>query len=150
MIADGRQFVRGDGSLDRQGIYRHVRRHLLEQGRCSTRPNVGCAYRGEGGAACAVGCLIPDERYSDDLEGKAAYYANFTPEMDVPRWPVLAAAFGADGVVGVVGVVGPGDRQFVSHLQRAHDKIKDEGDYGEQVRANLAQLARDWELQEEG
>ncbi len=27
-----------------------------------------CCYRGEDGAKCAAGCLIPDDLYSDDLE----------------------------------------------------------------------------------
>lgn len=30
---------------------------------------VGCAYRGVGGSRCAVGLLIPDEKYSSDMEG---------------------------------------------------------------------------------
>jgi hypothetical protein len=29
----------------------------------------GCVYRGANGCKCAVGCLIPDDKYSPDLEG---------------------------------------------------------------------------------
>ena len=32
-------------------------------------PTVNCRYRGEEGRSCAVGCLIPDERYNDIIEG---------------------------------------------------------------------------------
>lgn len=31
-----------------------------------------CAYRGDGGLACFAGCLIPDDRYSRDLECEIA------------------------------------------------------------------------------
>lgn len=32
--------------------------------------NGQCRYRSEGGLSCAVGCLIPDEKYNESLEGK--------------------------------------------------------------------------------
>jgi len=56
-----------------QELFSRVRAHLLSQGRKST--SVGgdvCLYRGEGNLRCAIGCLIPDEMYSTDLEGKLA------------------------------------------------------------------------------
>ena len=31
--------------------------------------NNSCAYRGEEGTSCAVGCLIPDELYTPSIEG---------------------------------------------------------------------------------
>lgn len=34
---------------------------------------VSCRYRGDGGAKCAVGVLIPDELYSESVEGWMAY-----------------------------------------------------------------------------
>lgn len=55
-------------------------KHLLDQGRKSF-PAFGyehssihhtfynCAYRGEDGAMCAIGCLFPDEEYSPNMEG---------------------------------------------------------------------------------
>lgn len=30
-----------------------------------------CLYRGPGGTRCFVGCLIPDNRYEEDMEGDA-------------------------------------------------------------------------------
>jgi hypothetical protein len=32
-----------------------------------------CLYRGPEGAKCAVGCLIPDDIYHSDMEGKVVY-----------------------------------------------------------------------------
>lgn len=32
-----------------------------------------CLYRGPNGMSCAIGCLIPDDEYSQDLEGLAPY-----------------------------------------------------------------------------
>jgi hypothetical protein len=47
--------------------------HLFEQGHPAYVHRDGlktstCAYRGGGTTACAVGCLIPDDRYVPDME----------------------------------------------------------------------------------
>ena len=57
-------------SLD-QTIFNRVAAHLLAQGRPSTSSNGAwdCAYRGENGLRCAVGCLIDDAHYSEAIEG---------------------------------------------------------------------------------
>lgn len=46
-----------------------VVQHLYKQGRPAA---VGrnCRYRTEEGLSCAVGCRIPDEAYSEGMEGK--------------------------------------------------------------------------------
>ena len=41
--------------------------HLAKQQKRSVTEK-GCAYRGDGGTMCAVGCLIPDELYTDRIE----------------------------------------------------------------------------------
>lgn len=41
--------------------------HLAKQQKLS-ESKLGCAYRGRDGAMCAVGCLIPDELYTDRIE----------------------------------------------------------------------------------
>ncbi|MGG7519432.1 hypothetical protein ACQ3G6_16250, partial [Allorhizobium undicola] len=56
----------------RQEIFDVVYRGLQEQGFRRSENNYRCAYRSSEGLKCAVGQLIPDERYSADLEGKAA------------------------------------------------------------------------------
>ena len=57
-------------SLD-QTIFNRVAAHLLAQGRPSLSAiRLGeCAYHGEDGLRCAVGCLIDDAHYSEALEG---------------------------------------------------------------------------------
>ena len=55
-------------------IFDRVATHLLLQGKraCVTTHPTGhmtCAYRGDGGTSCAVGCLITDEAYDPALEG---------------------------------------------------------------------------------
>lgn len=57
--------------MNRQEIFDKVARHLLTQNARSVR-GPSCAYLGEGGLKCAVGCLIADEYYSPDLERRNA------------------------------------------------------------------------------
>lgn len=53
--------------------WEHVRQHLLEQGCHSSCDGIYTyRYRGDGGTACAAGCLIPDELYDESMEGNAA------------------------------------------------------------------------------
>lgn len=59
-----------------QELYSTVRQHLLRQGRRSTTTTNGmtrCVYRGIEGTQCAIGCLIPDDLYSPELEGCSAH-----------------------------------------------------------------------------
>lgn len=63
--------------LNTQQVFDKVATHLLRQGRKSQNVGRGqcksfCAYRGDDGTTCAVGCLIPDDRYNPALEGLAA------------------------------------------------------------------------------
>ena len=57
-------------SLD-QTIFNKVAAHLLAQGRPSLSAIMlgVCAYRGEDGLRCAVGCLIDDAHDHEALEG---------------------------------------------------------------------------------
>ena len=59
--------------MTNQQIFNKVAKHLLKQGR-RARDGNGCAYRGENGTKCAVGCLIPDALYDDRLEGSSVRY----------------------------------------------------------------------------
>jgi len=58
-----------------QELFDRVATHLLMQGRRAMRGGMGsdyCAYRSPDGLTCAIGCLIPDERYDPELEGQSA------------------------------------------------------------------------------
>lgn len=52
-----------------QQIFNKVVHHLMTQG-CKSKDEARslCMYRGPNGTSCAVGCLIPDDKYSEDLE----------------------------------------------------------------------------------
>lgn len=54
-----------------QQIFNKVSRHLLTQGETSVDEDGECLYRGPGGLRCAVGCLIADEHYTEDMEGNS-------------------------------------------------------------------------------
>lgn len=57
--------------MNKQETYDRVCSHLLTQRARSVVAmlNGPCAYRGEGGLTCAIGCLIEDKYYHSDLEG---------------------------------------------------------------------------------
>ena len=54
--------------MTEQEIFNTVCDHLMKQGRKS-KGSWQYAYRGEGGAMCAVGCLISDDEYDEGMEG---------------------------------------------------------------------------------
>jgi hypothetical protein len=54
-----------------QSVFETVARHLFAQGKRAFLPMDGCLYRTPTGNSCAVGCLIPDDMYSEDMEGKS-------------------------------------------------------------------------------
>jgi hypothetical protein len=56
---------------DRQMIFNTVYTHLLKQGGPSTIRGA-CMYRGLNGRMCAVGFMIPDDVYEEDMEGMNA------------------------------------------------------------------------------
>jgi hypothetical protein len=55
-----------------QKTFDTVVQHLRKQGKRALTDKGGCAYRGLGGTKCAVGVLIPDDKYSESMEGLSA------------------------------------------------------------------------------
>lgn len=53
---------------DPQEIFNRVCAHLVGMKERSMRATIKCAYRGDNGAKCAIGCLIPDDKYNSDIE----------------------------------------------------------------------------------
>lgn len=53
--------------MTNQEIFDTVYEGLKAQG-CGSANSAGCAYKGENGTKCAVGWLIPDEVYTEDIE----------------------------------------------------------------------------------
>lgn len=61
--------------LTQREVFDKVKAHLLQQG-CQAVKYIEsqkeiCRYRAPDGKMCAIGCLIKDEYYSEDLEGHA-------------------------------------------------------------------------------
>lgn len=58
-------------------------RHLLKQNAVSIvlEPFPMCAFRGLEGNMCPIGCLIPDDKYKPNMEGKALRDLNIS-ELD--------------------------------------------------------------------
>jgi predicted RNase H-like nuclease len=66
---------------DPQEVFDTVAQHLIAQGKKSMarlsedpHPHAVCAYRGENGTKCAVGCLIPDEAYDPSIENTGVVF----------------------------------------------------------------------------
>lgn len=55
--------------LTRQDIYNRVKKHLLEQNAVAMHDSGNCAYLGDGGKKCAIGCMIPADKYEPRFEG---------------------------------------------------------------------------------
>ncbi len=55
--------------MKRQELFDKVVTHLLTQKEQSRKISSLCAYRGQNNLKCAIGCLIPDDLYSESLEG---------------------------------------------------------------------------------
>jgi hypothetical protein len=56
--------------MNKQQTFNKVVRHLRRQGRATDSKGT-CMYRTPNGRSCAVGCLVPDELYSEYMEGMA-------------------------------------------------------------------------------
>lgn len=78
--------------MEAQEIFDKVATHLFTQG-CRSAPNPkdtagACLYRGPNGTSCAVGVLIPDEIYAQEMEGVTI--TNLLDEEDndwkLPSW----------------------------------------------------------------
>jgi hypothetical protein len=106
-------------------IFERCANHLLAQGKRSMAHEEGginndlqCAYRGDAGLMCGVGCLIADEHYTGDLEGQSA---NSNP---------VSYALQRSGVeVNTRWYVGPYSytvKRLLEKVQELHDKVEPE------------------------
>lgn len=55
-----------------QPIFDRIATHLLNQGKRAQRLGGGCRYYAPDGLKCAVGCLIDEKHYDENLEGSSA------------------------------------------------------------------------------
>jgi len=85
-----------------QQVYDTVASHLLAQrkpARITLKSIVQCAYRTDQGLKCAIGCLIPDDKYDPKMEGKDIRYLQRVHPDLLPKV----------------------DSKFLTELQMAHD-----------------------------
>lgn len=60
-----------------QAIFNHVIRFLRKQGvPALSDDSIKCCYRTKDGLKCAIGCLIADEFYDEELEGANLHSAH--------------------------------------------------------------------------
>lgn len=59
--------------MNRQEIFDKVTTHLLQQNERAVSYIGSCSYRGIGNTMCAVGCLITDDEYMQEMEGSSVY-----------------------------------------------------------------------------
>lgn len=112
--------------MDRQEVFDRVATHLLKQNRKSTKEDLSnpgadsrCMYRGVNGLQCAVGCLIPDDKYEERFEG-------LTPDSDPSSFTIdasrrLACADFKQMLREVLVIENDSDYEFLRCLQRVHD-----------------------------
>lgn len=83
--------------MEAQEIFDRVARHLRDQGAKSQHTDERCAYRGENGLKCAVGCLIEDDDLARQMDGLYnadvydVYHAGLLPEVLYPHIALLRA-----------------------------------------------------------
>lgn len=88
----------------RQNILDVASEHLLKQNRKSMSMDGHCLYRSPTGQKCAIGALIPDERYCISLENHVSHN------------PGVMKAANLD----------PNDENFARGVQRIHDNHQPE------------------------
>lgn len=88
-----------------QEIFDFVVKKLFEQGQRSIEPSRGCQYRTETGLKCAVGFLIPDNLYDEEMDRNSASACMLIDDYDLFEKTVLR----------------PNNRDFLTILQSVHD-----------------------------
>lgn len=99
-------------------VFERVSSHLLIQNRRAGSMVASCMYRVPNTSLrCAVGCLIPDDKYSSDFEG-----ISYVPisELEIGASAELALSLGRL-ISAVESEVGTGHTSLLRELQTIHD-----------------------------
>lgn len=119
--------------MNRQESFNHICRNLIAASapsvyRDDTIEETKCQYRGEDGAKCAVGWLIPDDLYNPHMEGKTVLRL-FVDHPELQEEPTFKAW----------------TSYLLCELQEMHDNAAVEWhpgmDWGSIMRANLTEFA---------
>ncbi len=96
-------------------ILETVAAHLIAQGVRSVDADGGCTYRNpDNNTACAVGCLIRPEAYTDDIEGLAVCGLRHTDQRTAHP---LRKALNDSDIPTDIGTI-----ELLEALQAIHDK----------------------------
>ena len=127
--------------MNKQEVFNTVWNHINEQNLASYGAlpdndqndygSEGCLYRNAYGHKCAIGCLIPDDKYHSDMEGKSVT----SLVVDFPQ----ALEHIAPSVK---------DCEFLEQLQYAHDGIVHGG--MERWRETMYAMAKRYNLEVPG
>jgi len=102
-----------------QELFNTIAEHLMKQNAQSINEDGNCLYKDAEGRKCAVGCLIPDDLYDAEIEGRmivwdgAIYHLLLKVIPDVDR----------EGAI------------LLRELQKVHDRCYLEGTFGDALRA---------------
>lgn len=88
------KFMEACKTMADQELFDKVVAHLRAQNAKALDQTDACMYRAPDGKRCAAGCLILDEHYAPDLEGKSAIHDGV--------WPRLRASGVADSQTALV------------------------------------------------
>ena len=98
--------------MNRQEVFTKVATHLLNQMEVSESHPGACAYRGENGTMCAVGCLIKDEFMKSEFNGSGVTDSRVLNALNL-------SGIKLEYTPGECG--GDGDIHFLIKLQDIHD-----------------------------
>lgn len=125
--------------MNKQDIFNRVWDHFVTKGgSASFRKHGGgttCAYRGEDGARCAVGVLVPDELYRPEWDGAAVSVS--TLARDSKSFAEMLEIVGCAEHLGLLG-----------ELQRAHDgaSVYEGATFGRVIQKYLRHVADEHNL----
>ena len=114
--------------MNSQEVFDFSARHLIKQGKSAVDLNGHCRYRTDEGLKCAIGCFIPDAKY--------------TPEMDTGN-------INLDQVLTLADLIPLASEHMLllRNLQRAHDSNNvDATIWLEKLRVNLKWVASNHNL----
>lgn len=101
--------------MNAQEIFDKVATHLIQQGEPAMNSNGDCVYRNDQGLKCAVGCLIPEDKYEDRFENLgigSVLHFDESRQRDVDGlWDVLEEE----------GIAKDEHLQLLEDLQGTHD-----------------------------
>lgn len=102
--------------MDRNKVFNRIAEHLLNQGKpCTETGTDSCLYRGPNGMSCAIGCLIPDDKYDPQFENIGIQILRTTSVLK-PNEKKFSEV-----ILGLIGDMDYDDIELLKQLQNAHD-----------------------------